>query len=93
MTEKTKNKRKGKGFSWKMNTRACFTNMSVSGFTIDNLDTKNISESENNYEEVFIRIRDLFEHNSWCCDNREDRLSACQAIADLLKENLLIRKD
>ena len=60
---------------------------------IDNLDTKDISEAENHYEETFIRIRELLNDKPWCCDNREDVLNICQAVSDELKQNLLIRKD
>ena len=60
---------------------------------IDNLDTKTIEQAENNYEEVFIRFRDLLTNKPWCCDNREDVLSICQALADNMRENLLIRKE
>ncbi len=87
------NIRKGKGVSWKMNTRGSYTDMSVKGFTIDHLDTKSISEAETHYEEVFIRVRKLLSEKPWCCDNREDVLSICQAVSDELKDNLLIRKD
>ncbi len=59
---------------------------------IDNLDTKTIEQAENNYEEVFIRFRDLLADKPWCCDSREDVLSMCQALADDLRSNLLIRK-
>ena len=61
-------------------------------FEIDNLDTKTIEQAENNYEEVFVRFRDLLTNKPWCCDNREDVLSICQALADNMRENLLIRK-
>ena len=60
---------------------------------IDNLDTKNLSEAQDNYEEVFIRIRELLTDQPWCCDNKEDTLFICQAIADDLRSNLLIRKE
>ena len=60
---------------------------------IDNLDTKTIEQAENNYEEVFVRFRDLLTNKPWCCDNREDVLSICQALADNMRENLLIRKE
>ena len=60
---------------------------------IDNLDTKTIEQTENNYEEVFVRFRDLLTDKPWCCDNREDVLSICQALADSMRENLLIRKE
>ena len=67
---------------------------SVSTFLeIDNLDTKTIEQAENNYEEVFVRFRDLLTDKPWCCDSREDVLSICQALADSMRENLLIRKE
>ncbi len=60
---------------------------------VDNLDTKGIEKAENNYEEVFIRVRELLMDKPWCCDSRDDVLTMCQAITDTLKENLLIRKE
>ena len=60
---------------------------------IDNLDTKTIEQTENNYEEVFVRFRDLLTDKPWCCDSKEDVLSICQALADSMRENLLIRKE
>ncbi len=62
-------------------------------FEVDNLDTKTIEQAENNYEEVFVRFRDLLTDKPWCCDSREDVLSICQALADSMRENLLIRKE
>lgn len=61
-------------------------------FEIDNLDTKTLEQAENNYEEVFVRFRDLLTDKPWCCDSRKDVLSMCQALADNMRENLLIRK-
>ena len=90
-----KNERKGKGFSWQMeDTLDPKYGMSkvIRGFTVDNLDTKGLDQAASHYEEVFIRVRDLLQDKPWCCDNREDVLSICQAVADSLKENLLIRK-
>jgi len=60
---------------------------------IDNLDTKTIEQAESNYEEVFVRFRDLLTDKPWCCDSKEDVLSMCQALADSMRENLLIRKE
>ena len=60
---------------------------------IDNLDTKTIEQAQNNYEEVFVRFRDLLTDKPWCCDSREDVLSMCQVLADSMRENLLIRKE
>ena len=62
-------------------------------FEIDNLDTKTIEQAENNYEEVFVRFRDLLTDKPWCCDSRDDVLSICQALADSMRKNLLIRKE
>ncbi len=62
-------------------------------FEVDNLDTKTIEQAENNYEEVFVRFRDLLTDKPWCCDSREDVLSICQALTDSMRENLLIRKE
>ena len=59
---------------------------------IDNLDTKTLEQAENNYEEVFVRFRDLLTDKPWCCDSREDVLSMCQVLADSMRENLLFRK-
>ena len=72
----------------------CHGSTSESTFLeIDNLDTKTIEQTENNYEEVFVRFRDLLTNKSWCCDSKEDVLSMCQALADSMRENLLIRKE
>ena len=72
----------------------CHGATSVSTFLeIDNLDTKTLEQAENNYEEVFVRFRDLLTDTPWCCDSREDVLSICQALADSMRENLLIRKE
>ena len=60
---------------------------------VDNLDTKTVEQVKNNYEEVFVRFRDLLTDKPWCCDSREDVLSMCQALADTMRENLLIRKE
>ena len=60
---------------------------------IDNLDSKELDSAIDNYEEVFIRIRELLREKPWCCDNQEDVLFICQAVSDELKQNLLIRKE
>jgi len=89
-----KNIRKGKGYSWSEKSHGPEgAERSSSGYTIDNLDTKNISDAINNYEEVFIRMRELLTEKPWCCDSQEDVLYICQAVSDNLRKNLLIRKD
>ncbi len=87
------NKRKGKGYSWEDAQETCYGARSLRGFTVDNLDSKDISQAEDHYEEVFIRIREMLNDKPWCCDNKEDVLNICQTVSDNLRENLLIRKD
>ena len=86
-------RRSGPGIQWRQVEKTCLGVKELRGFTVDNLDTKNILEARNNYEEVFIRVRTTLEQKPWCCDSREDVLNICQVVADCLKENLLIRKD
>ena len=89
--------RNGAGYSWNdendFTYKGTATHRTTRGFSVDNLDTKQIAEASNNYEEVFIRVRELLRGKPWCCDNREDVLMICQAISDSLKENLLIKRD
>ena len=60
----------------------------------DNLDTKTITEAQNNYERTFITIRNAMEQNEqFCCDDETDRLSLTQLIVDLLRDNQLINRE
>jgi len=87
------NIRKGKGFRWSEEVSSRDgQSRTIGGFTIDNLDTKKISEASNNYEELFILVRQLLEKNDAACmDDQEERLQCCQAIADAIKERGLLR--
>lgn len=63
---------------------------------IDNLDTKTIDQAENNYEKVFIVVRDFFEsHKDDQCNlgSTTTRLTLTQDITDLLRKSCLIRKE
>ena len=61
---------------------------------IDNLNIKDISEAQNNYEKTFITIRKTLEQNEqFCCDDESDRLSLTQSIVDILRQNNLINKE
>ena len=63
-------------------------------FEVDNLDTKTMTEAENNYERTFIKIRETLEQNEqFCCDDERDRLSLTQSIVDILRQSNLIRKE
>ena len=65
-------------------------------FEVDNLDTKTMTEAENNYEKTFITVRDFLEeqkdeqHN---LASEAARLSLTQGIADILRQAGLIRKE
>ena len=63
---------------------------------IDNLDTKKITEAENNYEKTFIKVRDFLEEQKGEQHNLASeaaRLSLTQGIADILRQTGLIRKE
>jgi len=61
---------------------------------IDNLDTKTIAEARDNYEKVFITIRETLEQNEqYSCDDEADRLCLAQNIVDILRKSGLIRKE
>ena len=70
------------------------TSMTTSVFyEIDNLDSKTLAEAENNYEKVFVTVREILADKPWCCDNQDDVLSICQVVSDSLRSNLLIKKE
>ena len=61
---------------------------------IDNLNIKDITEAQNNYEKTFITIRKTLEQNEqFCCDDESDRLSLTQSIVDILRQSNLINKE
>ena len=61
---------------------------------VDNLDTKTIDEAQDNYEKVFITVREALSKNEqYCCDDEGDRLSLTQVVTDLLRQGGLIRKE
>lgn len=60
---------------------------------VDNLDTKCVNEARDNYEKVFIKIRNILTDKPWCCDSEEDVLNMCQEISDELRLSSLIRKE
>lgn len=61
---------------------------------VDNLDTKTIDEAQDNYEKVFVTVREALSKNEqYCCDDEGDRLSLAQVVTDLLRQGGLIRKE
>tara|TARA_B100000035_G_scaffold233121_1_gene201347 strand:- start:3710 stop:3991 length:282 start_codon:yes stop_codon:yes gene_type:complete len=58
-------------------------------YEFDDLDTKTIDNAENNYEKVFVVLRDALMENG--CDDEDARLAITQNLTDLLRQNNLIR--
>ena len=77
------NIRKGKGYRWSENNRSLSgERREQHGFTVDNLDTKDLSDARNDYERIFIIVRDILESKSKSLANDEERLQCAQDIAD-----------
>ena len=86
--------RKGSGVKVVITTGHGSTESASEYFEVDKLNTKQAEEAKNNYEKVFIAIRQLLENNEqYCCDDETDRLSLCQDISDILRKTSLIRKE
>ena len=87
------NVRKGKGYHWSDTHETDHGLRTVSGFTVDNLNSKTITQAQNVYEKVFIYIRDVLEQNeSYCMDVEEERLQICQVVADRLYSGAILRE-
>lgn len=86
--------RKGSGLKVTITSGHGSTESISEFYEIDNLNTKQTKEARDNYEKVFITIRELLENNEqFCCDDESDRLSLCQVISDTLRRSSLIRKE
>ena len=79
--EREYNQRHGRGVKWQM-----FGEFTVNtGYTIDDLDSKDLSDARNSFEKVFITIRKALETKESCClDNEEERLQICQVLSETL---------
>lgn len=76
--------RKGPGVSWRMVT----THSIIQGYTVDNLDKKDMNEARDRFERIFVSIRGVLEqHESRCLDNEEERLQVCQEISQHINKN------
>lgn len=65
-------------------------------YEIDNLNTKQTEEARDNYEKVFIAIREHLEGNAdgqFNIGSESARLTLCQDISDILRQACLIRKE
>lgn len=57
----------------------------------DYLDRKTIDEASDNYERVFVILRDALKERGY--DDEDIRLSVTQDLTDLLRQNCLISKE
>ena len=75
--------RHGSGIRWKSTQHSCLGLSVTTGFTRDDLDTKQLDDAKNKFESLFITVRKVLEeHESSCLDSESERLTVCQALAD-----------
>tara|TARA_B100000427_G_C15448198_1_gene568345 strand:- start:141 stop:440 length:300 start_codon:yes stop_codon:yes gene_type:complete len=80
--------RDGHGVRWQQVNRSCYGETVITGYTIDNLDTKNIFDTENEFETLFVALRGVLEeHSAYCLDNEDERLKLCQSFAVFATRN------
>ena len=78
-------RRVGRGIKWQLVMNRCLGHSVISGFDVDDLDTKSTEQAESPFEKLFIIVRQALEENeSRCADDEKDRLDLCQAISDKL---------
>jgi hypothetical protein len=79
------NIRSGPGIKYQMVNYSGPAQKIITGFKVDNLDTKTIDQAESSFEKLFILVRMEMEKNEpRCMDNEEDRLALCQTVSDRL---------
>jgi hypothetical protein len=88
---KMSNTRKGKGVVWKETTKGPFgEDRTISGYTIDNLDTKNFKDAVSNYEKLFILLREHLKNSDTAMAEAE-HLQFCQTMADAVRSKGLLK--
>lgn len=83
MSPRNSETRKGKGYHWRTkhaNSDGVVISESY-GYAVDNLDTKTVEQAENNFEELFIRIRDIMIKSSNNDTLQDSDLDVCHQIA------------
>tara|TARA_R110001592_G_scaffold339217_2_gene626787 strand:- start:12 stop:311 length:300 start_codon:yes stop_codon:yes gene_type:complete len=92
----SKRTRKGSGVKVVITTGHGSTESVSEYFEVDKLNTKQTEEARDNYEKVFIAIREHLEGNTGGqlnIDSETARLTLCQDISDILRKASLIRKE
>lgn len=80
MQEESVETRKGSGYHWTMTSGGSYTEYYVEGFTIDNLDTKGYEQAGNDFERIFIEIREGLKSLE-SLDGDANRLQLCHSLA------------
>lgn len=92
----SKRTRKGSGVKVVITTGHGSTESVSEYFEVDKLNTKQTEEARDNYEKVFIAIREHLETTEGTqlnIDSEAARLTMCQDISDILRKSSLIRKE
>ena len=92
----SKRVRKGSGVKVVIKTGHGSTESISEYFEVDKLNTKQTEEARDNYEKVFIAIREHLEGNTdgqLNIDSEATRLTLCRDISDILRKASLIRKE
>ena len=59
------------------------------GYTVDNLNTKELSEAQTPFEKLFVMTRmALRENESLCTDDEQDMLQICHIVSREISKNL-----
>tara|TARA_B100000963_G_C22613751_1_gene666229 strand:+ start:951 stop:1220 length:270 start_codon:yes stop_codon:yes gene_type:complete len=70
--------RSGKSYQWVQHG----PHYTVKGFTTDNLDTKKIEDASNDFEAIFINLREmLMKHEDLADKTFDTKLNICQKLA------------
>ena len=88
--------RKGSGVKVVITTGHGSTESVSEYFEVDKLNTKQTEEARDNYEKVFIAIREHLRSSvgeQTNIDSEAARLTLCQDISDVLRKASLIRKE
>lgn len=88
--------RKGSGVKVVITTGHGNTESVSEYFEVDKLNTKQTEEARDNYEKVFIAIREHLRSSvgeQTNIDSEAARLTLCQDISDILRKSSLIRKE
>ena len=84
MKDRERRDRDGRGYRWRYMSSSKFTVSEVSGYTVDNLDSKKLPEANGRFEKIFIHIRDTLDAYDGDFSNKYD---VCHHIARYLTQN------